>query len=62
MRIWNGGGHEELERVVPRNALITEFELAALVDLLEQDRFESRVEFFTDIFDKHPLSKLDSQL
>jgi hypothetical protein len=51
MRIWNGGGHEELERVVPRNALITEFELAALVDLLEQDRFESRVEFFTDIFD-----------
>jgi hypothetical protein len=39
--IWQSGRHQELELVIINDRLVTESEVIALVDLLEQDWLKS---------------------
>jgi hypothetical protein len=65
VRIRKSGCQEELERFVISNGLLTHLNYESttrLNFLLKQNRLKSRIQFFTDVLKKDPLTELDSKL
>jgi hypothetical protein len=59
-RVGKGRGHEESEVMVVGDQFVTETERIGLINLLQKHWLPSRFQLLTDILDKDPLTKLDT--
>jgi len=59
MRVWKGGGHQELELLTPLDLFVSKSEIP-LFDLLKENWLKSWVKILSNIFNEYPLSILNS--
>ena len=62
MRVWVCCGHEELEALMIRDALVADADNQVarfLMSLLKEDRFQNGIELKPDVLKEHPATKAD---